>query len=177
MWQRQQQALVQRERAVAEAARAKAMAGQRLAQAHQTDHVVLEQPNGVGANYEAIEATILSVLQSQQRAWNAGDVDQFMEYYWKSEDLTFSSGGKLTRTWQGTLDNYKDRYPSRKDMGKLAFQNLEVRPLGGEAALVLGEWQLDREADTLAGNFTLVFRRLGGRWVIVHDHTSRSGQQ
>jgi beta-aspartyl-peptidase (threonine type) len=99
-----------------------------------------------------------------------------MESYWKSEDLTFSSGGKLTRTWRGTLENYKERYPSRGDMGKLSFINLEVTLLGAEAALVLGEWQLSRESQDLGGNFTLVFRRLGDKWVIVHDHTSRTGQ-
>ena len=99
-----------------------------------------------------------------------------MESYWKSENLTFSSGGKLTRTWQGTLENYKERYPSRSDMGKLSFHNLEVTPLGVEAALVLGEWQLSRESQDLGGIFTLVFRHLGDKWVIAHDHTSRTGQ-
>jgi len=31
----------------------------------------------------------------------------------------------------------------------------------------------ERESEPLSGNFSLVFRKLDGRWVIVHDHTSR----
>ncbi len=175
MWQRQE-ALMQRARAEYEVARARAVAERRLAEANQADPTMSEQPNAMDDHPNSVEDSVRIVLQTQQRAWNAGDIDQFMESYWKSEDLTFSSGGKLTRTWRGTLENFKERYPSSSDMGKLSFLNLEVTPLGVEAALVLGEWQLSRESQDLGGNFTLVFRRLGDKWVIVHDHTSRTGQ-
>jgi ketosteroid isomerase-like protein len=50
---------------------------------------------------------------------------------------------------------------------------LEIRPLGDAAALVLGQWKLDGLSAPLGGNFTLVFRKIDGGWVIVHDHTSR----
>lgn len=180
MWrhtlEEREQAAVEAAQARAEAARAKAET-ERLAQATRTNHALPEPSHGTADDPESIEASIRAVLQSQQHAWNNGDIDQFMESYWKSEHLTFSSGGKVTRTWQDTLDNYKERYPSRRDMGKLSFGNLEVTPLSGEAALVLGEWQLRRDSDELGGNFTLLFRRLGGNWVIVHDHTSRAEQR
>jgi ketosteroid isomerase-like protein len=61
-------------------------------------------------------------------------------------------------------------------MGRLSFSNLEITPLGDEAALVLGEWKLEREEEAVSGNFSLVFRKIDGRWVIVHDHTSRASQ-
>ncbi len=173
VWQRQE-ALAQRARAEVEVARARAVAERRLVEATQAEPTMSQPPSAIDDNPNSIEASIRIVLQTQQRAWNAGDIDQFMESYWNSEDLTFSSGGKLTRTWRGTLENYKERYPSRSDMGKLSFLNLEVTPLGVEAALVLGEWQLRRASENLGGNFTLVFRRLSDTWVIVHDHTSRA---
>ena len=172
LWQRQrvqlQQALVN-----AEEARARAIAEKDRAQVLQANAESLKRSNGVGNNPDSIDASIHKILQTQQRAWNAGDIDQFMETYWKSDDLTFSSRGKLTRSWQATLENYKRRYPTHSDMGKLTFQNLEVTSLGPDAAIVLGDWQIRRESENLRGNFTLVFRRLSDKWVIVHDHTSR----
>jgi len=117
--------------------------------------------------------TLEDILQTQAAAWNRGDIDAFMDHYWKSEDLTFSSGGKTTRGWQTTKDNYKLRYPTRDQMGKLTFDQLEVFPLGDTAALLLGHWHLDR-TNPVGGNFSLVFRKIDGAWVIVHDHTSRS---
>ncbi|MGI9427910.1 MAG: YybH family protein [Bythopirellula sp.] len=127
---------------------------------------------GANAAADSMVASIREVLQTQQQMWNAGDIERFMDHYWKSDKLTFSSGGKVTRSWQSTLDNYRKRYATRSLMGKLSFRNLEVTPLGETAALVLGEWQLQRDSGKLGGNFTLVFRFLNGRWVIVHDHTS-----
>lgn len=119
-----------------------------------------------------IRRDIESVLTTQSKAWNNGDIDGFMEHYWKSEDLTFSSGGKTTRGWQKTKENYKKRYPNKETMGQLSFSELEVTALGDKAALVLGRWQLTRKKDKPGGNFSLTFRLMDGHWLIVHDHTS-----
>ncbi|MDA7977985.1 MAG: nuclear transport factor 2 family protein [Pirellulales bacterium] len=114
---------------------------------------------------------IKSVLFKQQAAWNNGDIDAFMESYWKSEKLTFSSGGETTRGWQATIDRYKMKYNSRDLMGQLTFSELEVTMLAGDAALALGRWKLERD-EPAGGNFSLIFRRLNGVWLIIHDHTS-----
>jgi beta-aspartyl-peptidase (threonine type) len=121
-----------------------------------------------------VQAAIEAMLEMQAEAWNAGQIEPFMEHYWKSDDLTFSAGGQTTRGWQNTLDRYRQRYPTIEKMGRLTFDELEIRPLGETAALVLGRWLLAREADALDGNFSLVVRKLDGRWLIVHDHTSQT---
>lgn len=121
----------------------------------------------------SLRVAIEGVLCAQAEAWNRGDIPGFMEHYWKSDDLTFSSGGKTTRGWQATLDNYRKRYPTPRAMGRVSFNELEITPLGEQAAFVLGRWQLDRESEPVGGNFTLVFQKIDDRWVIVHDHTSR----
>ena len=170
--------LVQREQmagqAAAQAARFQAEAQRRSTEAGDMNAAALDATPEDVANAKTAEAAIRNVLLTQQSAWNDGDIGQFMEFYWNSDELTFSSGGKVTRTWQGTLENYKQRYPSRQEMGELAFQNLEITMLGPQAAFVLGDWKLSRKSGMLGGNFTLVFRRLDGKWLIVHDHTSRT---
>ena len=120
----------------------------------------------------SIQREIQETLARQDVAWNAGDIEGFMESYWRSPDLTFSSGGRVTRGWEQTLDGYRNRYPDRAAMGRLGFTDLEVTPLSKTTALVLGRWHLDR-TDPVGGVFTLVLRKEGGRWVIIHDHTSR----
>lgn len=113
------------------------------------------------------------ILSEQCAAWNRGDIATFMEAYWKSPDLTFSSGGATTRGWEATRDRYLKRYPDRAAMGTLEFSQLEVRLLGDEAALMLGRWNLQRE-EPVGGNFSLVWQKIDGVWVIIHDHTSVS---
>lgn len=115
---------------------------------------------------------IQQILDLQVEAWNDGNVDKFMETYWKSEKLSFSSGGKTTRGWQATLDRYKIRYDTREKMGTLSFDELEVSALGADHALVLGNWNLQRENDEPHGNFSLILKRFDNGWKIIHDHSS-----
>ncbi len=123
------------------------------------------------------EATIIkALLQTQTNRWNQGDIDGFMETYWRSDKLTFSSGGKTTRGWQATLNRYKVNYDSRDKMGTLDFSDLEISPLGPEVALVLGSWRLTFAEDSttrpMVGKFTLVLQKFTEGWRIIHDHTS-----
>ena len=120
----------------------------------------------------SLEKKLTSILTRQVADWNSGNIDGFMTAYWNSEELSFSSGGKTTRGWKATQDGYEKRYPSPEPMGKLTFSKLAVSELGKDAALVLGNWRLKRTDDSPGGNFSLVFRKMKDRWVIVHDHTS-----
>jgi ketosteroid isomerase-like protein len=115
---------------------------------------------------------IRAVLESQQDAWNRGDLDAFMQGYWKSDRTEFVGASGIQRSWQAVLDRYRQRYPDRTAMGKLTFSNLEITMLGPKAAFVLGEWWLDRASDQPHGVFTLIFRKFPEGWRIIHDHTS-----
>jgi ketosteroid isomerase-like protein len=132
------------------------------------ERALVEATAQVARNPDEI-AAIQQVLATQQAAWNEGDIDTFMATYWQSAELTFSSGGSTTHSWQSTIDRYKAKYATREDMGTLEFSDLQIRLLASNAGLVLGRWELK---DKAAGNFTLVMQKLSSGWVIVHDHTS-----
>lgn len=116
---------------------------------------------------------IVSLLETQRDAWNRGSIEEFLVPYWNSEKLTFSSGGEVRRGFAATRERYLKTYPDRQAMGRLDFSGLETTLLGADAAMVLGNWKLTRDAGPLGGNFTLILRRIDGEWKIVHDHTSR----
>lgn len=119
-----------------------------------------------------IETDILSVLAAQAEAWNRGDLEGYMAGYWKSQALVFASGDRITRGWQGTLDNYRRSYNSREKLGTLTFSDVAVNILSKEVAVVVGSWSLARQADNPKGKFTVIFRRLKEGWRIIHDHSS-----
>ena len=118
------------------------------------------------------ESAIKKVMNDQAAAWNRGDLETFMQGYWKSDKLVFVSGDRVTRGWQPTLDNYKRTYDTPDKMGKLSFSDLEISVLSNDAATVLGSWSLQRAADNPKGKFTLLFRKFKEGWRVVHDHTS-----
>ena len=123
-------------------------------------------------NQQVDRAAITAVLAAQESAWNRGDVDSFLQGYWRSPELTFSGTGGIARGWDAVLARYKERYPDRSAMGKLEFSGLEIRFLGQDAALALGHWHLERQKGDVGGVFSLVFERFQEGWRIIHDHTS-----
>jgi len=126
---------------------------------------------------DAREAAIRKVLAAQQSDWNHGDIRGFMQGYWNSPELTFAGSKGFTRGWQPVLERYEKTYAGKEAMGTLDFSELEIRPLGPEAALVLGRWHLQRQAGDVGGIFTLIFRRFPEGWRIVHDHTTQSAPE
>ncbi|MEL7496385.1 MAG: DUF4440 domain-containing protein [Planctomycetota bacterium] len=121
----------------------------------------------------ALHEEIEKILSIQTKAWNDGDLVEFMSTYWKSEKLSLSSGGQTTYGWQQTLDRYRRGYAPPKEMGTLHFDHLEVSAIESQSALVLGQWHLKMKDDSIKeGNFSLVLKKINGQWKIIHDHSS-----
>ena len=123
---------------------------------------------------ESDRTAIVAVLTTQQNDWNKGDIRGFMTGYWSSSELTFAGTSGFTRGWQPVMARYAKNYADKAAMGTLDFQELELRSLGPDSALVLGKWHVQRQAGDIGGIFTLVFRRFPEGWRIVHDHTTES---
>jgi len=119
-----------------------------------------------------ISSAVRAVMEAQSQAWNRGDIEGYMAGYERSQNTVFVSGDDVTRGWQPVLDRYKKKYDSREKMGTLTFSDLEVTPIGNDAAVVLGRWHLKRANDEPHGRFTLLFRKTKQGWKIVHDHSS-----
>jgi len=118
------------------------------------------------------ELAIRAVMDEQIKTWNSGNIDAFMQTYWKSDSLLFVGSKGPTYGWQNTLDGYKKRYPDTATMGKLDFEILQIKLLSPEYSFVLGKWYLKRTIGDAGGHFTLLFRKINDKWLIVVDHTS-----
>ena len=118
------------------------------------------------------EKSIRLAMNEQLAAWNAGDINRFMGTYWKDDSMMFIGKSGVTYGWQKTLENYKRGYPDTAAMGKLDFTILKVRRLSPEYYFVVGKWNLLRSIGNIGGAYTLLFRRIDGRWLIVSDHSS-----
>lgn len=118
------------------------------------------------------EKQIRKTLQEQTAAWNRGDIDAFMKGYWNNDSLLFVGKNGPTYGYLNTLNNYKKNYPNKDYMGQLTFTLLEVKPLSKQLWMVLGKWELTRNAGNVSGHYTLLFKKINGSWVIIVDHSS-----
>lgn len=112
------------------------------------------------------------LLQKQTECWNNGDIEGFMQTYWKSDSLMFIGKTGVTYGWQNTLDNYKKSYPDKAAMGILKFTIIKTEQLSPKIFNVVGKWHLTRTAGDLEGHYTLLLKKINGRWLIIQDHSS-----
>ncbi len=119
------------------------------------------------------EVEIRQLLSAQVAAWNRGDLAGYMSGYWNSTELTFFSGASESGGWKPMLERYRRHYRNAAEMGRLEFGNVRIETFDDETALARGRWRLKLpDGSTRTGLFTLMLRRFGEGWRIVHDHSS-----
>ena len=118
------------------------------------------------------EKAVRQVLATQNAAWNRGDVASFMVGYWNNDSLMFVGSSGVVYGYKNTLENYKKNYADTASMGKLFFDLIEVNRLSAEYYYVTGKWLLKRNMGDAGGHFTLLFKKIKGKWLIVSDHSS-----
>jgi len=128
----------------------------------------------IDLNAQPVEMTqVRAVLDQQVSDWNNGDIPSFMKGYWNNDSLRFIGKRGITYGWQPVLDNYLKSYPNKSAIGVLEFKELNIDVLAKDAAFVTGNWTIKYvDKDNIGGWFSLLFRKIEGKWVIVVDHTS-----
>jgi uncharacterized protein (TIGR02246 family) len=116
---------------------------------------------------------IHDIMSRQARDWNRGDIKAFMNGYWESDSLMFVGKSGVTYGYKATYENYVKRYPDRATMGTLKFDYINLSFPQPDVAFLVGKFTLARpEKGDASGFYTLLWKKIRGRWLIVCDHTS-----
>lgn len=126
------------------------------------------------ADEKAVRQTFEDLLAGIRNS----NVDAVTGVYWNSPQmLYFNSNGSITLGWEQDRKNREARYPKTSSV-KLEAKDVRVTMLGADGALVTCLWQQtqDYEAnpETARGRMTLVFKKMGKDWKVIHLHTSPS---
>jgi len=104
------------------------------------------------------------------------DADKVMSVYEKSDrTLFFNNNGSATIGWQTMFDNRKSLYEKTANVS-LETTGVRVEILSPTAAYVSCKWKQSQEyggkLESASGRMTLVFKKIGKDWKVVHLHTS-----
>jgi ketosteroid isomerase-like protein len=114
----------------------------------------------------------IQVLMNQSsQDWNAGNLDAFMTLYDTASTFMLSKGPVGIK---GMRENYqKVFFNGDKPKQNLKYEELVVRPLGNNHALLTGKFVLyGNGLPESRGIYTLIFIRRDNGWKILHDHSS-----
>jgi hypothetical protein len=115
---------------------------------------------------------IISLLTSQEKCWNDGNIEGYMGGYWNSDSLKFITKTGITYGWKPTLAMYKEHYPDKVAMGTLNFDEINLIKMNCHTIFVMGKWTLKKSTGAVGGRFTLVCKKMNRTWKIVIDHSS-----
>ena len=89
--------------------------------------------------------------------------------------LFFNNNGSVTQGWEAMKTLREQSYAKTRNVD-IDVTGLRIEMLGPTAAYVTCKWQQKQEYDgnleTSSGRMTLVFKRIGTDWKVVHLHTS-----
>ncbi len=120
-----------------------------------------------------VEPYVLRMLEESAAAWNRGDLEGFLSDYADAPSTTYVGSRGLVTGFDGIRAVYAPAFAPGAARDSLRFEDVRVRSLPPLAAIVTARWVLhDGDTVTASGPTTLVVRRLGSGWRIVHDHSS-----
>lgn len=115
--------------------------------------------------------TITTLMQASAQDWNSGKLDDFMRLYDTAATFMMARGPVgLT----GMRENYqKGFFNGDQPKQQLRYEDLVVRPLGADHALLTGKFVLSGNGlPEKRGIYSLVFVKRASGWKILHDHSS-----
>ncbi|OYV64010.1 MAG: hypothetical protein B7Z72_13880 [Gemmatimonadetes bacterium 21-71-4] len=128
-------------------------------------------PAPVAADAAAARRAVVALLDHGAAAWNRGDLAGFVSDY--AFDATFVTRDSVIHGRPAIQARYAPRFAPGGVRDSLYFQDIEVDVLAPYALNAIAYYVLQRgDSVTARGPTSLVMRRVGGRWFIVHDHSS-----
>ena len=117
---------------------------------------------------------IYNLMKQQEDAWNNGNIENFMNFYWKNDSLVFIGESGINYGWDKTYRNYKNSYKTKEQMGTLEFKNLICNTINDSTHIVTGKWSLKRNDSirNINGFYSLIWVKKQTGWKITYDHTS-----
>lgn len=114
-------------------------------------------------------AEIEQMMHGAAQAWTDNDLEAFMACYAKTDDLRFAIPSGVVMGW----DTLHERYSRSINNSDLRFSDLDIQVLSPDAAFVFGRFHnTTPDGGYGTGLYTLLVRKIDGKWVIVHDHSS-----
>jgi uncharacterized protein (TIGR02246 family) len=121
-----------------------------------------------------LELDVVKVVLTQEKAWNAGDIADYVKEFKDSPDTLFV-WSHVSRGFKQILEDYERTYPNRASMGTLTYSELEVHSLSDTFAVCIGKYHVERakkDGGPADGLFSLVLEKTPDGWKIVLDHTT-----
>jgi ketosteroid isomerase-like protein len=116
---------------------------------------------------------VKKALEGQITAWNKGDLETAMTFYWNSPEMLWVSKGGTEKGYQEVYDMFLQDFTDRSKMGIYTYEPLHIEQVSKEAVYFVFRWKIELDGKRLMGGVSSqVWKKLDGRWVVTSEHAS-----
>ncbi len=124
------------------------------------------------AKEKEVQATFDKLVEGIKQV----DAEKVMSVYHKNpKTLFFNYNGSATIGWENMYNNRKSSYTNRSNVN-LEITGLRIEILSPTSAYVSCKWKQTQEfkgeLEQSTGRMTLIFKKFGKDWKVLHLHTS-----
>ena len=128
------------------------------------------------------EEEVLQVMTNWFKAFNTNDFELMSSLWWHSPKTSSfgpsKSGAFLGEGWDGMAENLKSTYKQPVGSYQNSMHHPQVMMLGDNAAIItsyniaITNPPAVKEQTVALVRGTFVVQKVGGKWLIVHEHSS-----
>ncbi|KAA5547897.1 YybH family protein [Adhaeribacter rhizoryzae] len=112
-----------------------------------------------------------ALMDSSATAWNEGSLEGHLSIY--DSAATFMGANGLVSIPEVKEKFQKKYFNGSKPVQHLAFDEIQIKPLGADFALLTGKFILSGgNQPERSGRFSLVLGKTKTGWKVLHDHSS-----
>ena len=134
--------------------------------------LVLRAGGALAQGPDAAQGEIQTLLDRSASAWNRGDLDGHLAD--NADSISFMTrNGPIVGKAKTADALRRSFFQDGKPIQQLRFEQVTIRPLGDDHALVVGRFILDGGGQPEhSGWFSTIWERQAAGWRVIHDHSS-----
>ncbi len=124
-------------------------------------------------------AALIAIIDAVERGWEQGDGQPFRKHFLDFEGARYIESGGQDAGLTHLIEHHVEPESDAFDSFELTFSNIDTHVQGDFAWAVADlEFKATVKSDQRKlhsrGYETFLFRRMGGKWMIIHTHSSSS---
>lgn len=119
------------------------------------------------------DTEVKAALDEQVQAWNRGDLEKAMTYYWNDPSMVWISKAGVQKGYQFVLDDFRKEFADRSKMGQYTYEPLYIETLSPDKVYYVFKWKIELNGKRLMGGVSSqVWKKIRNRWYVTAEHAS-----
>jgi ketosteroid isomerase-like protein len=116
---------------------------------------------------------VKKALDGQVNAWNNGDLEKAMTWYWNSPEILWVSKSGIQKGYQPVLDGFRQEFADKSKMGIYSYEPLHIEEISGSSVYFVIRWKIVLNGQKIMGGVSSqVWKKIADEWVITAEHAS-----